>query len=221
MKLLHRKDYEQMIAGAKVISFDHYGDKVLELPDGLMLKLFRLKRRLSSALIWPYAKRFERGARQLRQLHIPTVEVVASYRIESVGRHAVVYRPLGGKTLRDALKDSKKSKDLLERFSAFLARLHNQGIYFRAIHFGNVIVLQSGDFGLIDVSEIRTSRWSLGIGKRIRNFKPIFRYKEDLHAIQAFGLDLFLDIYLRSSNLPPNARRSFLRRIKCTNPPTI
>jgi len=164
MKLLHRKDYEQMIAGAKVISFDHYGDKVLELPDGLMLKLFRLKRRLSSALIWPYAKRFERGARQLRQLHIPTVEVVASYRIESVGRHAVVYRPLEGKTLRDALKDSKKSKDLLERFSAFLARFHNQGIYFRAIHFGNVIVLQSGDFGLIDVSEIRTSRWSLGVG---------------------------------------------------------
>ena len=128
-----------MIEGARVISFDYYGDKVLELPDGRMVKLFRLKRRLSSALIWPYAKRFERGAGLLRELNIPTVEVVAGYRVKSLGRHAVVYRPLEGERLRDALKDSKKSNDLLARFSAFLAELHEKGVYFRAIHFGNVI----------------------------------------------------------------------------------
>jgi len=203
-----------MVAGATVISRDLYGDKVLKLPDGLMVKLFRLKRMLSSAIIRPYAKRFERGARRLRELNIPSVEVVDTFRVRSIGRDVVVYHPLEGEALWEALRYSDNKETLLKLFSAFFAGLHDKGIYFRAIHFGNVLVLPGGEFGLIDVSELRISPSSLSVRKRVRNFKPIFRYKEDRAAIMDFGFDLFLNSYIKNSSLSPNARQSFFRKVK-------
>ncbi len=214
MKKLDQDSYKSMVAGATVISKDQYGDKVLSLPDGLMVKLFRLKRRLSSAIIWPYAKRFERGAGRLREINIPCVEVIDTFRVRSMGRDVVVYHPLEGETLREALNYSDNKKALLKTFSAFFAGLHDRGIYFRAIHFGNVIVLPNGEFGLIDVSELRISLSSLSVRKRVRNFKPIFRYKEDRASILDFGLDLFLDSYIENSSLSTSARHSFLGRVR-------
>ena len=214
MKKLDRETYERMIAGAKVISRDLHGDKVLKLPDGLMVKIFRLKRRFSSAIIWPYAKRFERGARRLREINIPSVEIVDTFRVRSIGRDVVVYHPLEGETLREALNYSENKEALLKPFSAFFAGLHDRGIYFRAIHFGNVLVLPGGEFGLIDVSELRIYASPLSVRKRVRNFKPIFRYKEDRAAILDFGLDLFLDSYIDNSGLSPNARQSFIEHVK-------
>jgi hypothetical protein len=214
MKRLDQDSYKRMIAGATVISRDLYGDKVLKLPDGLMVKLFRLKRRFSSAIIRPYAKRFERGARRLREIGIPSVEVIETFRVRFISRDVVVYHPLEGKTLRETIACNDNKKAPLKPFSAFFAGLHDRGIYFRAIHFGNVIVLPNGKFGLIDVSELRISQSSLSVRNRVRNFKPIFRYKEDRTAILDFGLDLFLDSYIENSSLPPNARQSFLRQVR-------
>lgn len=211
MKRLDRADYERMVAGARVLAADRYGDKVLQLPDGLMFKLFRRKRRLSSAIVWPYAKRFERGARKLRERQIPTVEVVGTYRVQSIRRDAVIYRPLAGKPLRQALRDLNNQSALITRFAAFFASLHEGGIYFRATHFGNVVVTPDGEFGLIDVSEVCFSRSALSLSKRVRNFKVIFRYREDRQAILASGFELFLDSYLKNSSIPLDDRQSFVR----------
>jgi hypothetical protein len=213
MKRLARVDYERMVAGARVLAADTYGDKVLELPDGLMFKVFRRKRRLSSAVVWPYAKRFERGARKLRERQIPTVEVVGIYRVKSIRRDAVVYRPLEGKSLRQTLRNFKDQKVLIRLFAAFFSSLHEGGIYFRATHFGNVVVTPDGEFGLIDVSEVRFSRSALSLSKRVRNFKVIFRYREDREAILASGFELFLDSYLENSSIPMDDRQSFIRRL--------
>jgi hypothetical protein len=220
MKKLDGEDYKKMVAGATVIARDKYGDKVLKLQDGLIVKLFRLKRRLSSAVIWPYARRFERGARKLHEVQIPTVEVLAVFRIKSLERDIVIYRPLEGESLRDALKQRKNQERLLTGFSAFLSRLHDQGVYFRGIHFGNVIVLPTNDFGLIDVSEIHVSTSPLKISKRVRNFRPLLRYSEDREVILGFGLESFLSCYLDNSNLSIDSRQSFLQRFKrhCFDP---
>ena len=208
---LDLKGYELMKAGSDVISRDRYGDKVLRLADGTMAKLFRRKRLLSSALIYPYAKRFEKAARKLIEMNIPCVDVIGSYRIKDIRRDLVIYRPLEGKTLRDFLRDSRTLSPVLHKFSEFFASLHNKGIYFRAIHFGNVIVLPRGGFGLIDVSEFHLCRAPLSLSKRVRNFKPIFRYKEDREAVESFGFERFIDCYLSKSNLESSARERFLR----------
>jgi len=55
MKNLTLQQYHNLREGAEVLA---HGDKVLLLPDGYFIKLFRLKRLLSSTLIYLYSKRF-------------------------------------------------------------------------------------------------------------------------------------------------------------------
>lgn len=61
----------QMIEGAKILEADSYGAKVYLLQDGNIVKLFRRKRLLSSALLRPYSKRFIDNAAQLEKLVFP------------------------------------------------------------------------------------------------------------------------------------------------------
>ncbi|MCK5311249.1 MAG: hypothetical protein KAJ62_04025 [Desulfobacteraceae bacterium] len=200
MKKLNRKLYKNLIKDAEALTRDLYGDKVLKLKDGRIAKLFRLKRLLSSALFWPYAKRFVRGAKILQKYNIPTVEVTDLFKVPSIKRDMVIYNPLEGESLRDLIKKTDNPHDLISDFAVFFSSLHDKGIYFRAIHFNNVFITPKGEFGLIDISDLYYSFWPLTVSKRVRNFKPIFHYKEDREALESMPLDKFLDIYCKSSN---------------------
>ena len=59
---LTKKEYESFRFGAQVIAGDQHGDKVLLLADGTYLKLFRIKRLVTSARFSPYWRRFARNA---------------------------------------------------------------------------------------------------------------------------------------------------------------
>ena len=189
-----------MIKDAEVLTKDLYGDKVIRLKDGRIAKLFRLKRILSSALLWPYAKRFVRGAKILKQYNIPTVNVTDLFKVSSIKRDMVVYQPLKGESLRDLIRENN-TPELISDFASFFASLHDKGIYFRAIHFNNVFITPEGRFGLIDISDLYYSFFPLTVSKRVRNFKPIFHYQKDRQALDAVSLDNFLDIYLKSSKI--------------------
>ena len=66
-------DYQALRAGAVVLEADGFGEKVLQLADGRILKLFRRKRLLSSALYYPYARRFADNAHKLAAIGVPVV----------------------------------------------------------------------------------------------------------------------------------------------------
>ena len=53
MQQLAHTDYLALRENCKVIEQDGFGDKVMILQDGTFLKLFRRKRLISSAAIWP------------------------------------------------------------------------------------------------------------------------------------------------------------------------
>ena len=188
-----------MIQGGKVLTKDYYGYKVIQLSDGRMAKLFRLKSYLSSALVWPYAKRFVRGADVLKKNGIPTVHVIDLCRIPSIKRDMVLYHPLEGISLREALQNESDKTALIEHFASFLADLHAKGIYFRAIHFNNVIVTPEGRLGLIDISDLHYSFFPLTVSKRVRNFKPILHYPEDRQILEEFSINEFLKQYIDSA----------------------
>ncbi len=200
--------YGPLTHGATVLSRDRHGDKVLQLADGRVLKLFRRKRRFSSSLFRPYARRFADAANRLAQLNIPAVKVHEVRRVPHIQRDIVIYDFLPGRTLREAATEDAK---LMEPMARFLAQLHAGGVYFRAIHLGNVLLLPDGRLGLIDLSEARFRRGPLPVGLRVRNFKPLMRYPEDSAALQSFGLGRFLDCYLAASSLSA-ARGMVLRR---------
>ena len=179
MQPLSPERYRQLREGAEVVEADSHGEKVLRLGDGNYLKLFRRKRLISSALLWPYAQRFADNARRLEQLGVPCPRIIATYRIAALQRDLVHYKPLPGLTLRQ-LRDGQGQApdDLLEQLAAFIARLHQAGIYFRSLHLGNILLTPDGDFGLIDFLDLRFKGRPLGRMLVRRNFRHLQRYLE-------------------------------------------
>jgi hypothetical protein len=131
---LEHDDYLALRADAHVLERDRHGDKVLQLADGSYLKLFRRKRLISSAAWYPYAKRFADNALALAERRIPCPEVMGLYRIPSVSRDAVRYRPLEGQTLRCLVRSGADTAGLRERARPLRRRVARGGRHFRSLH---------------------------------------------------------------------------------------
>ncbi|MCY7260844.1 phosphotransferase [Pseudomonas protegens] len=179
MQEIDHRTYEALRAGAQVLEADGSGDKVLRLSDGRMLKLFRRKRLLSSALFYPYAQRFADNTRALAQRSISCPRIIAVYRIPSIQRDGVYYDPLQGKTLRQLLDERENADALRAQLGRFIAELHEKGVYFRSLHLGNVVLTPDNALGLIDIADLRCQKWPLSERKRLRNFAHVLRYQED------------------------------------------
>ncbi len=180
MQILQHDDYLALRKDGKVIEQDGHGDKVIILADGTFLKLFRRKRLITSAAIWPYAQRFADNAAKLKQLGIPCPEIIAVYRIPSIERDAVHYHPLPGLTLRQ-LRDGEGDcpEDIRERFWEFVDKVQDLGIYFRSMHLGNVVLTPEGELGLIDISDMKLLGTRLSNTLKKRNFKHIKKNQQD------------------------------------------
>lgn len=178
MQTLDHSLYLNLREGADVLEADGKGDKVLRLADGSMLKLFRRKRLLTSALWAPYAQRFADNCQALRErgIECPTARKV--YRVPSIERDAVHYDPLPGQTLRQLLA-APGHEGLRGQLGTFIARLHEAGVYFRSAHLGNVVLTPQNTLGLIDIADLRTYRKPLRKSLRLRNFKHMLRYRQD------------------------------------------
>jgi tRNA A-37 threonylcarbamoyl transferase component Bud32 len=183
LKTLTQQEYQAMSEGARVLEADPHGAKVLLLADGTILKLFRRKRLITSAMIFPYAARFAANARKLAALGVPVPEVIDVLRIPGLGRDAVHYRPLSGVTLRqlagETLADERKRR-LREAFNQLVVLLHDNGVYFRSLHIGNVIVTSDDRLGLIDFSDMRIYPWSLGSYLRRRNIQRLYKVAAEI-----------------------------------------
>lgn len=177
MQKLDHTLYLHMREGATVLEADGKGDKVLSLTDGTMLKLFRRKRLLTSALWAPYAQRFADNCKDLRSRNIECPTVRQVYRIPSIERDAVHYEPLPGRTVRQLRLGS--DGELRAQLGAFIAHLHDQGIYFRSAHLGNIVLTPEQTLGLIDIADLRIYGRPLRKSLRLRNFKHMLRYRED------------------------------------------
>ena len=172
---------QQLTANAQIVEEDGLGPKVLRLIDGSFLKLFRRRRWYTSGSFNPYSQRFAINSVQLRTMGIPTPPILDLYRLED-GSTAVHYSPLPGHTLRQVLQGitaPSVRQTLVERFGKFMAQLHEQGVYFRSLHLGNVLVLEDGEFGLIDLADMRIYPSSLSPSLRQRNLRHMQRYTVD------------------------------------------
>ncbi|HSC76204.1 MAG TPA: hypothetical protein VLB90_08215 [Pseudomonadales bacterium] len=177
--------WQQMKSGCDIVEEDIFGVKVLHCSNGNYIKVFRVKHQISMARILNPAKRFCDNAERLRVLGIDTVAPLALYTIPH-NRWAVCYRPLVGDTLRSLLKKSVLPENVIADLGAYIAQLHNQGIYFRSLHPGNVVLQPNGKLGLIDVLDCQFSWFKrpLNSWQRERNFRHFFRYA-DGKAIEA------------------------------------
>ncbi|MEH6357806.1 MAG: toluene tolerance protein [Pseudomonadales bacterium] len=210
MKTLDKEQYQVLREDAEVLAADDHGDKVLKLGNGQIMKLFRRKRLFSSALIYPYGKRFADNVKQLKKLAIPTVSKLELFRIPSISRIAVVYQPLPGNSLDDLIQQNNFNENHIRQFAVFLAQLHTQGVYFRSIHLGNVINTPDDKLGLIDVSDMKIYRRALPASLSARNMHHFCRYPEHVAALFPAGeKDVFLRSYLAALNTSDDKKRQF------------
>ncbi|MFS2125804.1 phosphotransferase [Pseudomonas sp. Pseusp97] len=208
MNALDDSSYLSLVDGAEVIERDPHGDKVLHLRDGSFLKLFRRKRLISTALLSPPDKRFQNNCLALSAKGIPCPRPLRTYSFPDIERTAVRYEPLPGHTLRSYIptQEPERQLQMLRELAAFIARLHDLGIYFRSLHLGNVILTPSGEYGLIDLSDLRTRSAPLSRALRKRNFKHLLRYKKDLGLIRKLGLAAFFDFYNKNTSTTLDSR---------------
>jgi tRNA A-37 threonylcarbamoyl transferase component Bud32 len=127
MTPLSHEQYLLLRDKAEVLEADYHGEKVLRLADGNMLKLFRRKRLLSSAALYPYAQRFANNADTLERRGIPCPKILNVFRIAQIQRDAVHYAPLPGITLRQIDDEPTRSR-LRPQLGEFIAQLHAKGV---------------------------------------------------------------------------------------------
>ena len=185
--------FNALVDPAELIVADLHGPKVLKLANGNMIKLFRRKRLLSSAVFAPYAVRFVNNAFRLKELGIATITPVQIMHCAELSIHVVEYQPLQGELLRGLLQQPV-SDDLFTETARFIAELHNKGIYFRSLHFENVVSSQ-GQLGLIDIADMKIYPRALSGSLRKRNFDHFMRYPADAELINRFGRERFESIY--------------------------
>ncbi|MDH4611893.1 toluene tolerance protein [Pseudomonas sp. BN102] len=214
MQALDHATYLKLSAGAHVLERDRYGAKVLRLADGSFLKLFRRKRLLSSAMLYPYAQRFADNARLLSERRIPCPNILGVYRVGSLARDVVHYEPLPGDTLRQIYKARGEAAAcvLHAQLGEFVATLHDQGIYFRSLHLGNVVLTPENNLGLIDIADLKGHSTPLGKSKRLRNFRHLLRYGDDRAWLLSSDNQVFFEAYLASTNL--TVTNQFALRLK-------
>ena len=203
------EEFRRLREGARVLEMDLRGEKVLLTPDKHIIKLFYPRRRFTSATIYPYALRFWNNAQKLHKKGIPTVTCKQLRYDKQNSRHVITYPLLAGTTLRDCLEQSPDNNDYLTRLSAFLAMLHKKGILFRSIHLGNILVLENGGFGLIDIADMSIQIRPLGLFKRARNFRHLLHDQADRNSLNQYGYERFLRQYETDANINGFRRKLF------------
>jgi tRNA A-37 threonylcarbamoyl transferase component Bud32 len=215
LKALTLNEYRRLVDNSVILEEDGHGLKVLESSEGYIIKIFRQKRMLSSAVIKSYASRFVKNARTLNKLGINTVQVKDVLFCKPIKRTLVFYQPIPGRPLREVLQNREHVERLVGGLAVFLAELHEKGVLFRSIHLSNVIISESLDtFGLIDFADMKISSHGLSRQGRLRNFRHLTCYKVDQELIRAFGIARFMTLYFENSSLAEKYKQQFLERVQ-------
>ena len=203
MKTIQISELEKLINSGTVLEQDGFGVKVVRLADDRYLKIFNHRPGISMGKIFSRAKQFANNAKKLKQRGIITVGILELFRTKNPTRDCVIYHGVPGETVRDILKDKPQDQELSKRLGAYIAELHNAGVMFRSLHFGNIVQLPTGELSLIDIADMRVNIFKLNNWQRERNFLHIFRYKIDVDSIDvsAFKSGYATDSLIKKTGL--------------------
>lgn len=211
-RLLTAAEFERMRASAEILEQDAKGLKVLRLENGDILKLFRVKHLISSARLYSHARSFCRNADRFKGLGVPTVTIKQLFHFSDSNRSAVLYQPLPGCTVRQIAHSEGLNEQLLQHMGVFVAGLHRHGIYFRSLHFGNIVQTPVGELGLIDIADLSIRPWRLSCHERLRNFRHLCRLADDRQWFGQDGWRVFCAAYIKASGLTGSDARQFAIR---------
>lgn len=183
---------------AKILSDSTEGPKVLQKPNGDIVKIFYSSKK-KSLFSLPHAVRFSRSARGLNAAGFlaPTIKALAYY--PSKKAHILTYTEIPGEDFR-ALS-SPADPGLLKKLPAFLAALHQKGIFYRGIHLGNVLLAPQEEIALIDITNVAINNKPLSLKQRAKNLAHFVYYWRDTEVFRAYRRRHFLQQYALAAAL--------------------
>ncbi len=210
MQFLSARGYGDLVAGSRLLEWDE-GDKVLALPDGRIVKLFRIKRRLRS-LVDPPSRRFAAHGRRLRALDVRAPETQAHFLCWAIRRFGVIYQRLPGRDVMALEAAGELDAGQVAALGRYIARLHEQGVLFRSLHPQNILVVPDGGFALIDIADMRLRGRPLTPRERTRNFAHLCRRPAHRALWARVGWTTLLRAYGEHSGLTEPVRGALLAR---------
>ena len=81
-----------------------------------------------------------------------------------------------GKDLRELCHSN--GVDELTQLPGYFAHLHETGIFFRAVHLGNILIGEN-KISLVDISDLSARNSPLGVFQRARNLAHLFNAEHD------------------------------------------
>lgn len=215
MKTIQYSELDKLVAAGKILEQDKHGPKVVLLAEHRYLKIFYHKNLFSLARLYSRAAQFARNAAKLKKRGITTVGILDTFKTREPRRDCVCYHGLPGDTVRDRLKLQPQDLTLSRQVGSYVAHLHDAGVMFRSLHFGNIIQLPTGQLGLIDIADMRLNVFTLNNSQRTRNFQHVFRYQEDLDVIH---LDAFIEGYVQEHGCEGKQKIYIERAIRNAQP---
>ena len=187
--------------------------KVLFHENGVVTKIWKKRPRIfSSARFYPYDSRFVSHAELLQNKGIVTPKILFHGRLLNPSLRFVQYERLPGESVREVLSSNTKDINWMD-LASFFCTLHDKGIFFRSIHFGNIIQLGGKAFGLIDFTDVTFYGHSLNLKQRARNLSFPLRYVEDVESMQGSSDPNLIACYLQLSSYPREDEKKFKRLI--------
>ena len=183
MKTIQISELEKLINSGTILEQDGFGVKVVRLHDDRYLKIFNHRPGISMGKIFSRAQQFANNAKKLKQREIITVGILDLFNVDNPRSDCVIYHGVPGETVRDVLKNKPKDQTLSKQLGAYIAQLHDAGVMFRSLHFGNIVQLPTGGLSLIDIADMRVNVFKLNSWQRKRNFLHVFRYQIDIEFI--------------------------------------
>jgi len=164
-----------------------------------VIKFFYQRKFISTSLLSPQAERFNANSIKLKRIGITAPEVSELIFCPDMSVHVAVYRYLKGTDLRTMC--SQNNYQGMDKLPSYMASLHEKGIFFRAIHLGNILLLNGNELALVDIVDMTVSSSQLSTPRRARNIAHLFKSRKDKKLLEHYGLRRFLDTYHMSAKL--------------------
>ena len=195
-KNITKEEYARALDSGKAGPMKHGYPAVIMHADDTITKIWAKKAGWLSSSRWRrYSFRFINNAEKLRNYGVTVPQIIAHKKIFGTHVYLVQYHSLPGQSIRELLEHHPERVDI-PSLAQYFYDLHEKGIIFRAIHFGNVIQTPNGKYGLIDFTDITFLKHPAPLSRRATNIATPLRYREDVKRIEESGLPNFLKSYL-------------------------
>ena len=211
MKYLNKSELDTFVANNAIMFGSREKPGLMLTPAGEVVKCVYPRRRFSKTTLMPAVQAFANNGKKLRERGIAAPDVSEVSCCKDVPVFMVSYPKLHGEDLRQLCEQGDIS--ILAEFARYLAYLHKLGIYFRALHLGNILKMDSGGLGLIDIADLKTQNSALHVFVRGRNIARLLNVDEDKDFFSRFGVQRFLDTYFEAANLGDLQKRIVMFRM--------